>query len=163
MQYFEVAVAAAEKVVWCIKRGGNLNKKILSEYIDACELIKETEQDIVRLKGKRRAIVTGNVKGSMNGFPYTETHYKIQGTAYTYSDDRQLRMEEKLLEERKANAERIKVEVEAWMNTIPVRMRRIIRHKFFDGLSWEETALRMGKKATGDSIRMEFKRFLKEN
>lgn len=120
-----------------------MDKIILSEYIDACELIKETEQDIDRLRKRKQTIVTGSVKGSMNDFPYAETHFKIAGTAYTYSDDLRVRAEEKILEERKASAERIKVEVEAWMNTIPVRMQRIIRYKFFEGLSWEQTASRM--------------------
>lgn len=140
-----------------------MDKIILSEYIDACELIKETEQDIDRLRKRKQTIVTGSVKGSMNDFPFAETHFKIEGTPYTYSDDMRIRAEEKLLEERKASAERLKVEVEAWMNTIPVRMQRIIRYKFFERISWEQTADKMGKKATGDSIRKEFVRFMEEN
>lgn len=140
-----------------------MNKDILSEYIDACELIKETEQDIARLQKRKRTIVTGSVKGSMNDFPYAETHFKIAGTAYTYSDDLRIRAEEKLLEERKASAERIKVEVEAWMNTIPVRMQRIIRYKFFEGLNWEQTASRIGRKTTEEGVKKEFQRFMKES
>ena len=140
-----------------------MNKAILDEYIDACELIKETEKDIARLQRRKQTIVTGNVKGSMHDFPYAETHFKVSGTAYTYSDDRQLRAEEKLLEERKAKAERVKAGVEAWMNTIPMRMQRIIRYKFFEDKSWEQVAAQIGRKATGDSIRMEFQRFMGEN
>lgn len=138
-----------------------MNKTILGEYTDACELIKETEQDIARLRKRKQTIVTGSVKGSMNDFPYAETHFKVEGTPYTYSDDLRLRREEKLLEERKDNAEKIKTEVEAWMNTIPVRMQRIIRYKFFEGLSWEQAADRMGKKSTGDSLRKEFEKFMR--
>ena len=92
-------------------------------------MIRETEQDIKRLKRKRQTIVPGSVKGSMNDFPYAETHFKIEGTSFTYTDDTQLRMEEKLLEERKAQSEEIKLQVEQWMNGIPVRMQRIIRYK----------------------------------
>ncbi len=76
-----------------------MNKEILSEYIDACELIKETEQDITRLQRRKTTIVTGSVKGSMNDFPYAETHFKVEGMPYTYSDDVRLRAEEKLLED----------------------------------------------------------------
>lgn len=140
-----------------------MNKTILTEYTDACELIKETEQDIARLRKRKQTIVTGSVKGSMNDFPYAETHFKVEGTPYTYSDDIRLRTEEKLLEERKENAKEIKTEVEAWMNTIPVRMQRIIRYKFFEGLSWEQTADRIGKKVTGESVKKEYQRFMKEN
>lgn len=140
-----------------------MNKEILNDYIDACALVEETEKDIARLQRRKQTIVTGNVKGSMNDFPYAETHFKVSGTAYTYSDDRQLRMEEKLLEDRKANAERIKLDVEQWMITIPMRMQRIIRYRFFEELSWEQAAAKIGKKATGESLRKEFERFLEKN
>ena len=140
-----------------------MNKEILNDYIDACALVEETEKDIARLQRRKQTIVTGNVKGSMNDFPYAETHFKVSGTAYTYSDDRQLRMEEKLLEDRKANAERIKLDVEQWMITIPMRMQRIIRSRFFEELSWEQAAAKIGKKATGESLRKEFERFLEKN
>ena len=66
-----------------------------------------------------------------------------------------------MLERRKANAERIKQNVEEWMLTIPARMQRIIRWKFFEELTWEEVAVKMGRKATGDSVRMEFTNFMK--
>ena len=120
-----------------------VDKKILEQYVDACEMIRETEQDIKRLQRKRQTIATGSVKGSMNDFPYAETHFKIEGTSFTYTDDTQLRMEEKLLEERKAQSEEIKLQVEQWMNGIPVRMQRIIRYKFFEGMSWERVADRI--------------------
>lgn len=137
-----------------------IDKKILEQYIDACELIRETEQDIKRLQNKRQTVVTGSVKGSMNDFPYAETHFKIEGTPFTYSEDTQLRIETNLLNERKAAAENIKIQVEQWMNGIPVRMQRIIRYKFFEGMSWEQVAVQMGRKATEGSIKMEFQRFM---
>lgn len=40
-----------------------VDKKILEQYVDACEMIRETEQDIKRLKRKRQTIVPGSVKG----------------------------------------------------------------------------------------------------
>lgn len=140
-----------------------LNKSILNDYIDACELIKETEKDIKRLEKKKKTIIQTNVSGSNPNFPYNPTHFKIQGVEITYSEDFQLRLEEKLLEERKANAQKLKLEVEAWINTIPKRMQRIIRFNIFKRLSWEETAKQLGGKATGESVRKEFERFMKEN
>ena len=46
-----------------------MEKKVLEQYIDACELIKETEKDIRRLKKKRQTIVQTNVSGSNPEFP----------------------------------------------------------------------------------------------
>lgn len=141
--------------------GIGLNKEILNEYVDACELIKETEKDIARLQRRMQTIVTGNVKGSMHDFPYAETHFKVEGAPYTYSDDTRLRAEEALLVERKKNAEEIKTLVEQWMNSIPMRMQRIIRYRFFEGLSWEQAADKIGRNTTGESIKKEFQRFMK--
>ena len=140
-----------------------MDKKILEDYIDACELIKETEKDIQRLRKKRETIIQTNVAGSNPEFPYNQQHFKIQGTVFTYRGDTQLRMEEQLLEKRKQDCEDVKLEVEAWLNTIPKRMQRIIRYKIFSGLSWEETATLMGRKCTGEGIKKEFQRFMKEN
>lgn len=60
-------------------------------------------------------------------------------------------------------AAEIKEQVEDWMEDIPIRMRRIVKYKFFEGMTWEETAAKIGRKATGDSIRKDFQRFLKRN
>lgn len=138
-----------------------MDKTILEEYIDACELVRETEKDIRRLEKKKKTIVQDKVKGSMPGFPYVEKNFRIAGTLlYETADNDALRYEEKLLIKRKENAERKKHEVEAFMNTIPARMQRIIRFKYFEGMSWEQTAQQIGRKATADSVRMELNNFL---
>ncbi len=82
---------------------------------------------------------------------------------FTYEEDARLRMEEQLLEERKKLCAGMKLDVEEWLNTIPKRMQRIIRYKIFEGLTWEQTAARIGRKATGESIRMEYQRFMEKS
>lgn len=139
-----------------------MEKKILEQYIDACELVKETEEDIRKLRKKRKTIVQTSVRGSMPDFPYASKHFHIEGTPYSCVDDSRLRLEEKLLEQRKEDAEKIKLDVEAWMNTLPVRMQRIIRFRIMRQMSWEDVATKIGGKATTDSVRMEFERFFKE-
>nr|WP_300825410.1 RNA polymerase subunit sigma-70 [uncultured Schaedlerella sp.] len=140
-----------------------MDKKILADYMDAMELIKETEDDIRKLKKRRKTVIQTNVKGSNLKFPYQEKHYQIEGTTFTYQDDKNLRLEEKLLEQRKANAENIKQQVEEWLLTVPIRMQRIIRYKIFEERTWEQAAAKIGRKATGDGIRMEFERFMKKS
>lgn len=139
-----------------------MDKEILTQYIDACELIKETERDIQRLRQRRKVILQDSVKGSMQGFPYAAQSYHIEGLAYaTVQTPSLLDDEEELLEERRAAAAEIKVQVERWLNTVPQRMQRIIRMKFFEELTWGEVAVRMGRKATPDGIRKEFENFMK--
>ena len=133
---------------------------ILRDYTDACELIRETEQDIRRLNYKKKTILQTNVKDSNPEFPYQEQHFRIQGTAFTTRDDSGLRCREALLERRKANALRIRTQVEEWMLTIPARMQRIVRYRYLEGLSWEQVAVRMGRGATADGVRKELARVL---
>lgn len=139
-----------------------MDKHILDQYIDACALIEEVEEDIRKLKKKKKTIVQTNISGSNPDFPYNPQHFKIQGTTFTFREESQLQMEEKILDQRKADAEKIKIQVEEWMNTIPQRMQRIIRYKVFKGMTWQQVAQRMGRDATKDSVRMEFNNFMEK-
>lgn len=139
-----------------------MDKSVLKEYIDACEVVKETEWEIKKLSERRRQIVQDSVKGSSHEFPYTAQTYHLEGLAYSgmqrYDD---LERKEILLRERLKIANQKKYEVEMWLNTIPCRMQRIIRYKFFENLTWEQVAGKMGRKTTADSIRMEYVNFMK--
>ena len=150
------------KWIYEVCGGGRLDKTVLQEYIDACELVKDIEAEIQKLNRKKKTVIKTNVKGSMHEFPYVEQHFKVQGTTFTVKDDSRLRYEEKLLEQQKANAEQVKLQVEEWMLTIPSRMQRIIRYRYLEGMSWGQVAVKMGRRATADSVRMELERFLKE-
>ena len=138
-----------------------MDKTILQDYIDACELVKETEAEIRKLNRKKRTVVQTNVKGSSPDFPYIEQHFRIQGTTFTVKDDSHLRYEEKALAQRKARAEEVKHQVDEWLLTVPIRMQRIIRYRYLEGMTWEQVAARMGRRATADSVRMELNNFLK--
>lgn len=141
-----------------------MDKHILNQYIDACALVKETEEDIRKLQKRRQTIVQGVVKGSMQNFPYTKKNFHIEGVPYSVvQNPGALEMEEKLLEERKAAAETIKQQVEVWMSSLPMRMQRIIRYKVFEGMTWAQVAVKMGRKATEESVKKEYQRLMKEN
>lgn len=140
--------------------GMSLDKDILRDYMDACELIKETEEDIRRLH--KRENVYDKVRGSNSEFPYQPQSFSMNGVVETALNMAQLGKEEKLLQQRKEIAEQIKQKVEEWMNTIPMRMQRIIRYRIFEGLSWNDVAVKMGRCATADGVRMEYYNFMKK-
>ena len=137
-----------------------MDKKALSDYIDACEFIRETEAEIKKLEKKRR-IVQDKVKGSNPEFPYEERSFSMHGTTETLAEAGRLARERQILEDQKAEAEELKLQVEEWMQDIPFRMQRIIRYKFFKELTWEEVATLMGRKCTKESVRKEFELFMK--
>lgn len=138
-----------------------VDKQILYQYIDACELVKETEREIEQIRRRRREIVTDKVKMSDCDFPFGQISCTIRGIPYDAQDQEMLDRKERILEERKAAAEAIKMQVEEWLVTVPPRMQRIIRYKVFEGMTWAQVAQRMGRKATADSVRMEFQNFMK--
>lgn len=138
-----------------------MNKEILQEYVDACELVKETEKDLRRLEQRKQTAVQDCVKGSMREFPYVEQRIRVQGNGDSEKDDRRMKLERRLLEQRKENAEMIKLQVEEWMLMISPRMQRIIKYRYLEELPWEQVAIRMGRRATADSVRMEMNNFLK--
>ena len=139
-----------------------MDKRILSDYIDACVQVKETKEALLKLRKAKKRREQDAVKGSSHEFPYTAQTFHIEGIAYPLVQDpgEEDRLEE-ILRERLRNAERIKHDVEAWLNTIPMRMQRIIKYKIFEGLTWNQVAIRMGRKATADGVRMEYVNFMK--
>lgn len=139
-----------------------MDKNILNDYIDACENIKDTEKEISKLKKRRTMIVQDKVSGSNPDFPFEKKSFNIKGSSFNYDDDIRLRFREGVLEERRQKAEDLKQLVEKWLNTIPNRMQRIIRYKVFEGMTWEQVATRLGRKATGESVKKEFQRFMDE-
>ena len=139
-----------------------MDKKLLNEYIDACELIRETDVELERLNGRIPTMAVDKVTGSMQEFPYVSTNIRIEGAVEANATSRTVLAQKILLQERKANAESLKLQVEHWMNGIPARMQRIIRYRYFENLTWEDVADRMGRKATGNSVRMELERFFRK-
>ena len=96
-----------------------MDKRILEEYIDACEVTKEAEAEIRKLESKKNITANETVSGSNPEFPYNPQHFKVQGTTYSYSDDIRLRNKKEILRQKKEKAEELKLQVEVWMISIP--------------------------------------------
>lgn len=132
-----------------------MNKRILEEYIDACELIKEIGEELDALKDKTS--VFDKVKGSNPEFPYQPQSFSVQGEVVSKAN----KEKRDFLMQQQSRAVEIKSSVEKWMASIPLRMQRIIRHKFFERLTWDEVADCMGEESS-ENIRKEYCRFMKK-
>ena len=137
-----------------------MDKSILAQYIDACALWEMAEADLREIRRKKQMIVQDSVKGSMRDFPYSGKTFHLEGIAdETEAMDRE-KYQEELAQKRKEAAQAIRVQVDEWMLTLPPRMQRIVRYKVFDRLTWGQVAKKLGRKATADSVRMEFQRII---
>ena len=56
-----------------------MDKKILSDYIDACAVIRETEEEIRKLE-KKKKVVQDKVTGSNPEWPYEPRSFSLGGT-----------------------------------------------------------------------------------
>ena len=79
-----------------------MNKDILMDYIDACELVKETEADIQKLR--KTEVVHDKVSGSNPDFPFQAQNFNISGQVEHYMESSELEKEKQLLQDRMVKA-----------------------------------------------------------
>ncbi|HBY72974.1 MAG TPA: RNA polymerase subunit sigma-70 [Lachnospiraceae bacterium] len=135
----------------------------LNDYIDAKELYDETVKEIARLQRRKGTVSQDSVKGSMQEFPYAAKNFHIAGIVYSPEDDSKLRQDEDILAERARTTGETRRKVEMYINRIPARMQRIIKYKLFECETWEDVAAKLGRKATGESVKKEYQRFMEQD
>lgn len=146
-----------------------MDKAVLSQYIDLKaeivdmeELIRKTRQEIIKMEG-RDYQVSDSVKGTRRDGTYGSI--RITGYPYNLCERRKMLLEQR---EKKLDAFRDRLleltnQADDYVNGLDdARMRRMLRYKYFDGLSWVQVAHRMGQGHTADSCRMSVSNFLKE-
>lgn len=139
-----------------------LDRSVLAEYEDACRLVEETESDLISLRRKYEHNAVDIVKGSNSNFPYEPRSFRIEGVDYgEYRNPNEIRELEAILSERRRIAREKRVAVEAWINTVPSRIARIVRLKYFKKMNWFDVSGQLGS-ASPDAARMELARYLKE-
>ena len=137
-------------------------KQKLSQYIDIKEEIKKLEKKIEKLEKETKDIVSDVVDSTTSGFPFMQTHKKIQGL-----DIERIHKLDKLkgiLNERYDKLLKVQLEIEEFIDTISTsRLRRIFEYRYLEGFSWVKIAQLIGGKATEESIKKEHQRYLKSS
>lgn len=143
-----------------------MEKHILEQYCDLQEEIKQvrdriekTEREIEHLEEEKSVFDT--VSGGSGG----NQHYKIEGFPYP-----QYSRKKTLLFSRKAILITLEMDLLELTNQVEdfiagiddSRMRRIITFRFFDNLSWNGVADRIGGGNTEDSVKKSFYRFMEK-
>jgi len=141
-----------------------LTKDILAQYCDLKEEVKDLRR---RIQSKQRELdkieedgtVTDSVKGGYGGIQ----HFKISGFPYPeYSRKKTaLYLYKAQLENAELELLELTNEVEDYIQSLTdSRIRRILRYRYIDNMTWRQVAHKMGGRATEDSVRMEHNRFL---
>lgn len=146
-----------------------MTKEILIQYSDLQEEIKDIRRRIEKTKDQldriqREGTVVDSVRGTRKDG--TIGSIRIEGFPCVDYERRQTQLYLYLAQMTNAETELLELtnKVEEYINSIKdSRMRRIIHYRIIDGLSWYEVADKFGGKATSDSCRMYFERFLEKS
>lgn len=144
-----------------------MDKQILVQYIDLKAEIEDLEQLISKtrkaivIKEEKNGQVSDYVKGTRRDGTYGGIH--IAGYPYQECEglkDFMIQRGKKLATFRDKLME-LTNEVDDFINELnDTRMRRMLRYKYFDGLSWVQVAHRIGGNCSADSCRNCVDRFL---
>lgn len=145
-----------------------VQKHILEQYTDLQKEEKDLARRIASLEIKIQEMeekgytvgdsVTCGKRGKkplgtrrIQGFPHPEYSQK-KGRLKTYKLQLEL-ADQKLL--------CLLTEIEEYIQSIEdSRMRRILRHRYVDNMTWQQVAVQMGGNNTADGCRMEHERYL---
>lgn len=144
-----------------------VKRTALEQYIDLKKEIEEIEVRIQRLQKKLDRInKEGNVRYAVKGGDGGLQTFHIEGFPVAEEDETKFLISKniRILNERKAKAEELVVEVESYINQIDdSRMRRMITLRYVEGHQWWRVAEKMGKGYTEDSCKKQMERFIKNN
>lgn len=135
-----------------------MTRQDLENYIYLQGEIEDLRLEVANLKTKSAQVVSDTVQGSSNEYPFTQHPISIRGCDVSVRE--KYEQKKTLLYNRITELEQKKAEISQWIDSIPqVRMRRLMRYRYIDGLKWYGIAARLGY-TTENSARMAHNIFL---
>ena len=114
-------------------------------------------------KMERERTVIDSVQGSGTSYPYILHHCTVEGVEYPRRNSKQKRKLKKLIVENTIKLDKMITNLEYELKKIEdSEIRRIIRYKYEDNLSWVQVMFKM-KYNSESTAKMQLRRFLKEN
>lgn len=143
-----------------------ISKEVLIQYSDLQQEILELQERKKTLEKQFKSFLDGGtVTDMVTGGSGGIQHFKIEGfPVVAYERVRNsLQKNIQKIENKYTDLLDLRNDVEEYIDTIDdSRMRRIIRMRFIDKLTWNQVANNIGGGNTEDSIRMAFNRFIEE-
>jgi hypothetical protein len=140
-----------------------LTKDILIQYCDLKEEAKDLRRRIDNLEKQISQIETdGKVIDSVKGGAGGIEHFKITGFPYPEYSRKKTRLYLNKAQLENAELELLEMigMVEEYIKSIDdSRIRRIIRYRFIDDMTWAQVSVNMSGRSTDESVRKEFERF----
>lgn len=143
-----------------------MNAKIIKQYSDLLQEVRETEDRVEKLRIELRKIEKGGtVIDKVNGGEGGIKPFRIEGFPMLDYEHKKAVLNARILilEDLQARIATQIVDVEQYISQIDdSNMRRIITMRVIDEKTWDEIADRLGIYETADSVRKKFVRFLEK-
>lgn len=138
-------------------------KELLEQADSLIEEIKDIERRLNRIEKKEKTILGDSVTGSEKEYPYIKRNFKITGVENKLFSSRTKRQYKKMLRSKKYNYGKIIKQIEYELNYVnDSEIRRIIRYRYYDNLSWIQIQIKM-KYNSEDTARKKIIRFFQKN
>lgn len=135
-------------------------KDCLLQYCDIKTEVRELEKRISDLEKQNNEYSI--VQGSSLEPPFCLQEIKISHTDFRKA--REIEKQKCILDERYTKLLEMQTKVEEEISKLPTsRLRMIFEFRYIDNLSWQQIAWRIGNKATAESVRKEYNRYLEKN
>lgn len=145
-------------------QAGKLDKRIITQYADLREEVKELREKIIRLEDQISLIEKeGSVKDCVKGGDGGIQHYKVEGFPIPeYNKKANLLKKTKLqLEIKELELLEIYNETEKFIYSIPdSHIRRIINLRLIEDMTWQQVANRLGGGNTEIGVKQAFYRYM---
>lgn len=141
-----------------------MNKDILIQYCDLQEEVKDLRKRIGNLEKQIQKVEDeGNVMDTVKGGAGGIQNFKVQGFPYPEYSRKKTRLYLNKAQLESAEYELLETlnSVEEYIQSIEdSRIRRILRLRYIDSLTWVQVSIKMGGNATEKSVQKEHERFL---
>lgn len=138
-------------------------KELLEQADSVIEEIKDIENRLKNIEKREKTIIGDSVTGSEKEFPYIKRNFRVNGIDNKVFGSKTKRQYKKMLKSKKNKYEKMIKQIEYELNYIKdSEIRRIIRYRYYDKLSWIQIQIKM-KYNSENTARMKLERFFEKN
>ena len=140
-----------------------MTKELLEQADSLIEEIKDIERTLTNIEKREKTILGDSVTGSEHEYPYIKRNFRVNGISNKLFSSKTKRQYKKMLRSKKYRYEKMVKQIEYELNYIDdSEIRRIIRFRYYDNLSWIQIQIKMQYNSE-DTARKKIKRFFQKN
>lgn len=139
-----------------------MTKELLEQADSLIEEIKDIERRLKNIEKREKTILGDSVTGSEEEYPYIKRNFRVNGISNELFNSNAKRQYKKMLKSKKYKYVKLIKQIEYELNYVNnSEIRRIIRYRYYDNLSWIQIQIKMKYKSE-DTARKKIIRFFEK-